>query len=112
MFYLFLLLVAAVGVVAYLVFFMSHVPGAKEERFGKLEPLPEDLGRWKTTEEGPEASAAEREGLRREERLVLPDASGVSTARHLVKQVRYRSLETNEIVRIEPEQRIERVRRR
>jgi hypothetical protein len=99
--------VAALGVVAYLVFFMSHVPGAKEERFGTFEPLPDDLGQWKSIDAGPAAEAAAREGQRREERLIQPEGS----VRHLVKQVRYRSVDTNEIVRVEPEQRVERARR-
>ncbi len=112
MFYVFLLLVAAAGIAAYLIFFVSHVPGFKEERFGELEPLPDDLGKWKTIGEGADADAATKEGLRREERLILQDASGVFKKSFLVKQVRFRSLASNEIVRILPEQKIERERRR
>jgi hypothetical protein len=111
-FYVFLLLMAAAGVGVYLMFFLAHVPGAKEERFGELEALPEGLGRWKTIDDGPDAEAATKEGLRREERLMLQDPSGMFDKGRLLKQVRFRSLETNEIVRILPEQAIERKRKK
>jgi hypothetical protein len=111
-FYVFLLLMAAAGVAVYLLFFLAHVPGAKEERFGELEALPEDLGQWKTIEQGPDAEAATSDGLRREERVILQDASGMFAKGRLLKQVRFRSLETNEIVRILPEQVIERKRKK
>ncbi len=43
MFFLFLLIVAALGVGVYLVFIFKLVPGAAEERLGVLEPLPKDI---------------------------------------------------------------------
>src|SRR6187551_1697958 len=45
-FYVFLLIVGAIGALAYLALFMSHVPGAADERLGTLEPLPEKLNEW------------------------------------------------------------------
>lgn len=102
-FYLFLLLVGAAGAAAYVVFFMTHVPGAKEERLGEFEPLPEDLGRW-VEEPGPRD-----EGLVRERRYLWNEATGFGGGQ-LVLQVRYRSPETREIVRVEAEQIIPRKR--
>ncbi len=111
MFYVFLLLMAAAGVGVYLMFYLAHVPGAKEERFGHFEPLPDHLGQWQSVETGPEAEAAAAEGLRREERLMLQEGGSMFAKSHLLKQVRFRSIETNDIVRILPEERIERKRR-
>lgn len=45
-FVIFMVGVAALGGLVYLVLILSHVPGATEERFGKLEPLPEKVGEW------------------------------------------------------------------
>jgi hypothetical protein len=104
MFYLFLLLIAFAGVAVYLAFFLREVPGAAAQRLGELEPLPPDLGRWVPDETSSEARAARDRGLKREVR-VLYDAA---RERRLVRQVRYRKLDTNEIVEIEPEQVIKR----
>lgn len=103
MFYVFLLLLAAAGVAVYLLFFLSHVPGATEERLGEYEPLPEGLGAWQVEKEGSAAGAAADQGLVREQRLLLQEGG-----RRFIKQVRYRSAETREIVRIEPEEVISR----
>jgi hypothetical protein len=93
--YVFLLIVGAVGALAYILLFFSHVPGAKDERLGKLEPLPADLGKW--------AESGREEGLIKEERCLLADSSGLDEQK-LVIQVRYRDPETDEIVRVAPEQ--------
>ncbi len=106
MLYVFLLIVAAIGGCAYAAFIMSHVPGAADDRFGRLAALPEDLGKWRRVETGSDADAAAAAGLRREERLLLNE----SDKRRLVKQVRFRSRHTNEIVRVDAEQSIERIR--
>ncbi len=93
--YLFILGVGAVGAVAYLLLFMSHVPGAADERLGKWEPLPDRLGEWvKDTERT-------AEGLIRESRQLLPE--GGRAGAKIVLQVRYRDPHTQEIVRVEPE---------
>lgn len=106
LFYVFLLILAAGGVAVYVLFFLTHVPGATEERLGELEPLPPDLGCWKTDEDSPQAQEARAEGLVREERLLLQEGE-----RRLIKQVRYRDAQTRAIVRIEPQELIVRKRR-
>lgn len=107
MFYLLILFLAAAGGVIYFYFFMHSVPGAREERFGELEPLPPDLGTWKEDTDSPEASAAHAEGLKRESRFFFEEGK-----QRLVKQVRYRSLATNEIVRADADEVVKRRRLR
>jgi hypothetical protein len=92
--YVFLLIVGAVGALAYILLFFSHVPGAKDERLGKLEALPADLGKW--------VQRAEEAGLIKEERYLMADSSGVDESK-LLLQVRYRDPKTDEIVRVDPE---------
>jgi hypothetical protein len=108
-FYVFLILVGILAVGVYLLFIFSQVPGAKEQRLGVLEPLPADLGKWKIDEDSPEAAAAKREGQVREVRVLHYEGTGFSHGR-LVEQVRYRSAETHEIVRVEPERELKRKR--
>ena len=110
MFYFFLLLVGALGVGVYLLFILRLVPGAAEERFGVLEPLPEDVGKWKLDESSAEGKVAASEGQRREERLYFEESTGLLSGGRLVRQVRYRSAETNEIVRVDPDQPVKRKR--
>lgn len=107
MLYVFMLLLAAAGVAVYLLFFLSYVPGATEERLGEYEPLPEDLGRWKLAGADEPGRAAGDEGFVREERLLLQEGG-----RRFIKQVRYRNPETREIVRVDPEELIARRRGR
>jgi hypothetical protein len=104
MLYLFLLIVAAICGLAYAAFIMSHVPGASEERFGRLEALPADVGRWKRIDTGFAGEASKADGLWREERLLVHERD----AGRLVRQVRYRSKETNEIVRVDAEETVQR----
>jgi hypothetical protein len=106
-FYLFILFLAAAGSVIYFYFFMHSVPGAREERFGELEPLPPDLGTWKEDVDSSEAAAAKAEGLKREARFFFEESK-----ERLVKQVRYRSRDTNEIVRTEADEVVKRRRLR
>lgn len=103
MFYVFLLVVAAIGVGVYLTFVFQNVPGMKEERLGTLEPLPEDIGSWKVDAESEPARAAANEGLVREVRLFHDESRG-----RLVEQVRYRRSSDSEIVRVEPDRRVKR----
>ena len=110
MFYFILLIVGALGVVVYLVFILRLVPGAAEERFGVLEPLPADVGKWKHDDASPEGQAAARAGQRREERLYFEESGGLLGGGKLVRQVRYRHAQTNEIVRIDPDQPVKRKR--
>jgi len=96
-FVIFMVVVAALGGLVYLVLIMSHVPGAREERFGMLEPLPDKLGEWVR------ADAPSADGLLREERYLFDEAS-----RKLLLQVRYRDAESGKIERVEPERVIKR----
>jgi hypothetical protein len=98
-FVIFMLVVAALGGLVYLVLIMSHVPGATEERFGALEPLPEKLGEWVRAE------APDADGLIREERYLFEEAR-----QQLVHQVRHRDAATGKIERVSPEQVIKRKR--
>jgi hypothetical protein len=103
LFYVFLLLLALAGVAVYLLFFMREVPGAAEERFGRLE-LPPDLGKWRPDEESTEAARAAEDGLKREVRMLFESDAGLFRRGRLTRQVRYRSRETNAIVRVEPDE--------
>ena len=103
MFYVFLLVVAAIGVGVYLTFIFQNVPGMKEERLGSLEPLPEDLGTWKTDSGSEAAQTASNEGLIREVRLYYDESR-----ERLVEQARYRRTADSEIVRVEPDRRVKR----
>lgn len=107
MFYVFLLIIAALGVGLYLMFFLQNVPGAVEERLGVLEPLPEDLGTWKAVQSSEAARSASLLGQVREERVFFDEARG-----KLLAQVRFRSSETGEIVRALPDTVIKRRRTR
>ena len=103
MFYLLLLFLAAIGSVIYFFFFMQSVPGAVEDRFGKLEPLPQDLGVWKEDTDSPAAIAAQKEGLKREQRFFFEESR-----QRLLKQGRYRSLGTNEVVKVDRDEVVKR----
>jgi len=105
MFYFFLVIVGIIGIGVYVLFIFNLVPGAQEERLGVLEPLPADVGRWHGDEASEEGRVALREGLLREERHYFYEASG-----KLVLQVRYKSKETGEILRVEPERAVKRKR--
>lgn len=102
-FYLFLLGVGAVGAGAYLFLFLSHVPGAKDERLGVLEPLPPQMGEWV------EQELKSSDGLVVEQRYLHPESTGFSGPK-ILRQVRYRHPETREIVRVDPEQVVKRKR--
>ncbi len=110
MFYVFLLIVAAAGVAIYLLFILREVPGAAEERLGRLEDLPPDLGQWKKDEESAEGKHALERGERREVRFFYDRTHGGFRGARLLRQVRYRSAETNEILRAEPDELIKRKR--
>lgn len=100
-FVIFMVLVAAAGTAVYLLFFMSHVPGAAEERWGTLEPLPEGVGDWQRD------AAPGADGLLREQRVLSGESMGMS-AEKLIVQVRFRDAETKKIERILPEQVVKR----
>ena len=110
MFYVFLLIVAALGVLVYLVFIFKLVPGAAEERLGVLEPLPEDIAQWRVDEESEQGKAALAKGRKREERLFFEEGKGLLAQGRLVRQVRYRNLSDNAIEEVEPDQPVKRKR--
>jgi hypothetical protein len=104
-FYVFLVVVGLVGVALYVTLFVREVPGFAEQRFGKLEDLPADTGKWRQDPDSPEGKAAAAEGLRREVRHWFD-----SDKNKLSFQVRYRDAETNEIVKVEPDVAVKRKR--
>ena len=110
MFYVFLLIVAALGVAVYLVFIFKLVPGAAEERLGVLEPLPDDIGKWRVDEDSEQGKAALGRERKREERLFFEEGKGLFAQGRLVRQVRYRNLSSNAIEEVEPDQPVKRKR--
>lgn len=105
MFYVFLVIVGVIGVGLYVTMFVREVPGFKEQRFGKLEDLPSDLGKWKEDTGSTVGARAKEDGLKREVRHWLD-----SQTEKLYLQVRYRSLENNEIVRTDEDVEVKRKR--
>ena len=103
MFYLLILGLGAVGIGIYLLVIFREVPGAVEERLGRYEALPEDVGQWRADDESSEGKAALEQGLRREVRLWHETGSGLLQRERLVQQVRYRNLWSNSIERVEPD---------
>jgi hypothetical protein len=100
----FVVAVAALGFVLYLTVMFSSIPGAVDERLGKLEELPSDLGTWvvdRTSEAGQRALAS---GKQREVRT-LHEPGGLLKRPTLIVQGRLRDLQTGEIEDVEPEQR-------
>ncbi len=110
MFFLFLVIVGALGIAVYLVFIFKLVPGAAEERLGVLEPLPDDIGQWKADEASDDGKAALERNQRREERLFFEEGKGLMAQGRLVRQVRYRNAQSNAIERVEPDRPIKRKR--
>lgn len=102
MFYLFLLGVAFAGGIIYL-FIAGLFPGLKEERFGVLEPLPGNLGKWEGDGDSEAGRAAAAEGKKREVRLMFEEG-GLLGAGKLTRQARLRDASTNEIVTVLPDE--------
>jgi hypothetical protein len=109
-FYLFLVVVALGGVGVYLLFIFKLVPGAAEERLGVLEPLPDDVGKWRVDDESALGKAALSRGRKREERLYFEEGKGLFSQGRLLRQVRYRNLSSNVIEEIEPDRPVKRKR--
>ena len=103
MFYVLLVILGLLGIGIYVIFMMREVPGIAEQRIGRLV-LPEDVGKWKTDQSSAEAERATEEGLKREVRFFWDAEHGLLRRGRLLKQVRYRSLETNAIERTEPDE--------
>jgi hypothetical protein len=105
MVYVFVVLVGALGVVIYLTVVFRAVPGAIDERLGKLEELPSNLGEWSTDRDSETAKQAAAEGLVRETRILLESGKGLLGGEKIVEQARYRDGPGGRIVRVEPERR-------
>jgi hypothetical protein len=110
--YLFVFTVGLIGVALYLLLMFREVPGAAEERFGKLEDLPQDIGKWVVDEDSPEAGSAKKQGLLREVRYFHDTEHNRFSGGRLLKQVRYRNAETRKIERVEPDEVFKRKRRK
>ncbi len=108
MFYIFLLGVAFAGGIIYL-FIAGLFPGLKEERFGVIEPLPPNLGKWELDSDSDAGRAAADQGMRREVRMLFEDG-GLLGAGKLTRQTRLRDARTNEIVSILPDEPVKRKR--
>ena len=106
MFYLFLLGVAAVGGLVYL-FAAGLFPGLKEERFGVIEPLPPNLGKWQDDTESDAGRNAAAAGQRREVRLLFEEG-GLLGAGKLLRQARLRDAQTNKILQVLPDEVVKR----
>ena len=101
----FLVAIAAIGGLMYVLVLYRNIPGAMEQRFGVLEDLPEDVGQWKVDTESEEGKAAATRGLKRETRYFYDQQKD-----RLLKQARYRNQATNEIARVEPDEVVKRKR--
>jgi len=97
-FYAFLLGVAADGGLIYL-FIAGMYPGLKEERFGVLEPLPPNLGKWQTDSESERGRAANADGKKLEVRFLFEEG-GLFSSGKLLRQARLRDAKTNEILSV------------
>jgi hypothetical protein len=106
----FLVAIAAIGALFYLLVIYREIPGAVEQRLGVLEELPEDVNKWKTDEESEAGKAAVLKGLRRESRLYFDANAGVMGSGKFVRQARYRNRATNEITSVEPDEPVRRKR--
>lgn len=111
MLYAFVFICGLLAAGAYLLFFLSQVPGAVEDRFGAFDALPPNLGKWLLDENSPEAASAETAGKIREIRCFFQEGS-LGSGGTLIRQVRFRDSKTREIVSVEPEVLIKRRRTR
>lgn len=107
----FVVIVAVLGIGIYLTVVLRAVPGAMDERLGKLEDLPQNLGEWVRDESSEQARSAVTEGLVRETRTLL-ESGGLLGRERFVQQARYRQGEGGKIVRVDPEQKTARKRYR
>lgn len=110
MIYFFVVLIGALGTLAYLAIMFNAVPGAADERLGKLEPLPENLGEWQHDAASTEGMELAAQGKRLEYRHLV-EHGGLFKGQVVVKQVRVRDSATNEILEVRPEERHRRRRR-
>jgi hypothetical protein len=105
-FYLFLLGVAAAGGLVYL-FIAGMYPGLKEERFGVLEPLPPELGKWQLDPDSEAGRKATADGKKLEVRYLFEEGGLLSSGK-LLRQSRLRDGATNDILTVLPDEPIKR----
>jgi hypothetical protein len=103
----FVILIAALGAGLYLTIMYSSIPGAVDERLGKLDALPDNLGLWTPDTDSEAGKLALAKGKRREVRT-LYEPGGLLRRHCLVIQGRLRDVQSGEIEDIEPEQRVTR----
>jgi hypothetical protein len=92
----FLAVVAAIGALVYVLLIQSAVPGVAEQRFGTLEALPPNVGKWTVDNESEEGREAFKRGLTREVRHFYDVQRG-----KLTRQARYRNRATNAITGVD-----------
>ena len=109
MLFLFILGIGFAALALYVVLILTQVPGAKEQRFGSWEPLPDDLDAWKVERLPDEQGSAP--GMIREVRHFHDVHRGWFGRARLLMQVRYRNRVTGGIERVEPDKVIKRRRR-
>ena len=85
---------------AFSIFFASQGTTLLEFLFGRYEAPPEHLNSWR------DMGVEHPSGLLRQERLLFPP--GRQSGSVLLRQVRYRDPATREIVRVAPEERVQR----
>jgi hypothetical protein len=107
MVFVFVVVIAALGTGLYLTIMYSSIPGAVDERLGKLEELPQHLGQWVVDDASEAGARASQEGKVREVRTLL-QAGGLFRGEHFVVQARLRNPDNGEIESVEPERRIPR----
>ncbi len=100
----FLLLLALASIALYVGLMLREVPGFAEQRLGQLEELPEAVGKWCDDDTSPEGRAASARGELRQVRHLYDPDGGFFSGGSITRQVRYRALNTHEILRTEPEQ--------
>lgn len=111
MIFVFVVLVAAVGTGLYLTLMYGSIPGAIDERLGKLEPLPASLGQWLVDDETELGRQRIALGRVREVRTLYVQSEGLFGGKHFLIQARTRDVHSGEIVDVEPERRAPRRRR-
>jgi hypothetical protein len=102
----FLAVAYVIGRLIYFLVIDRAVPGSWDRKYGMLEPLPPDVGTWKTDDESDEGRAAILQGLRRETRLFHDPAAATT----LLRQARYRNVATGAVTRVDPDVRVRRKR--
>lgn len=108
MIYVIVFAIALVGGAIYIAITLMEVPGMAEERLGRFEPLPANLNKWEIDRESEAGQAALKRGLQRETRLWQDPSGGFVGRERLIRQTRFRNVQTDEIDAVEPDVRYRR----